>query len=447
MAHPQPRPGPVLACALACVMLVAIVAPSRAASPPKRKVDPEAAFHRWLEEHGGARRHQIGSAGSMGRGLFARVPIKSHEPAVHVPLKLCMSVFSAKQQPYARAFQDEDVELDDDSILALHILVEASNPKSFWAPYIGILPKQLDMPLVWSEKDLQELQGSPLKSYTEAALKQLRANFDRFQPSLVEEYEQWFPESLVTFDAYKWAMAIIYNRAWEMRIGERPAARVLAPLVDLANWAPDVPTAVVFDEKAGAVVMRTGKDYDEGQQIFVGYNLPASNWRLLQAYGFLVDDPARNEVVLDLQLSPSIPYYEEKEDLIAARRGSQGMSFVLKKDDLLPADLLYAMRISALTAEDWRGRSEAEEDRPVSYNSEVAAYETLASAVQDVIHRYRTTVSEDELLLHAGISRHTRLAVRLRIEEKIILRSAHHLYTSRKARIKERGPGRYREES
>lgn len=58
-------------------------------------------------------------------------------------------------------------ELDGWLQICLYLLHEQSKQQSVWGPYITSLPREVDLPLFWSEQELQELQGTQLLTSVE----------------------------------------------------------------------------------------------------------------------------------------------------------------------------------------------------------------------------------------------------------------------------------------
>ena len=58
-------------------------------------------------------------------------------------------------------------ELDGWLQICLYLLHEQSKQQSVWGPYIASLPREVDLPLFWSEDELQELQGTQLLTSVE----------------------------------------------------------------------------------------------------------------------------------------------------------------------------------------------------------------------------------------------------------------------------------------
>ena len=51
--------------------------------------------------------------------------------------------------------------------ICLFLLHERSKQQSAWGPYLASLPREVDLPLFWSETELQQLQGTQLQTSVE----------------------------------------------------------------------------------------------------------------------------------------------------------------------------------------------------------------------------------------------------------------------------------------
>lgn len=56
-------------------------------------------------------------------------------------------------------------ELSPTNFSALFLLYELSQPSSPWKSYFATLPRSFDTTLFWSERELEELEGSDLRHY------------------------------------------------------------------------------------------------------------------------------------------------------------------------------------------------------------------------------------------------------------------------------------------
>ena len=92
--------------------------------------------------------------------------------------------------------------------LALHLLLEKTNPASFWEPYINCLPTSYSTVLYYSVDDFQELKGSPayedsLKQFKFVA-RQYAYFYTKFQSTILKDY--------FTYEEYRWAVSTVMTR-------------------------------------------------------------------------------------------------------------------------------------------------------------------------------------------------------------------------------------------
>jgi len=97
---------------------------------------------------------------SSGRGLLARRDINDGDNLVKVPMKLCLTKHSAR-----KALGNDGLSRDINEYLAIacQLIHEryVLGDKSFFAPYIGVLPEinEVNPTFTWSDDDLAFLNG------------------------------------------------------------------------------------------------------------------------------------------------------------------------------------------------------------------------------------------------------------------------------------------------
>ncbi len=120
--------------------------------------------------------------------------------------------------------------------LAVFLMEERSNPRSFWKPYIRSLPRTLHhLPMFWGNKTRSWLQGSPFLKSVDDNRKEIFKEWEnilRAVPALSGDYN---------FEEYLWAASIVQSRSFAIaterdhkRCGGS-AEKALVPLADLLN--------------------------------------------------------------------------------------------------------------------------------------------------------------------------------------------------------------------
>lgn len=145
--HSQPRPAPQPRRAAVRAQAAAAAAATAAAAE---------ALPAWLKGRGG---EAGGCAVSPAGGLVAARPVPKGEQLYSIPEAAWMSTKAVAASPIG----PEVAGLQPWLQLALFLLHErAKGGASEWAAYIAALPAAPDTPVLWSEGELAELQGSQL---------------------------------------------------------------------------------------------------------------------------------------------------------------------------------------------------------------------------------------------------------------------------------------------
>ena len=183
--------------------------------------------------------------------------------------------------------------------------------KSFWFPYISLLPTVDDLkdssPLFLSQDKLELL-----------AVSDLRSSIIRYQRKVADEYHLFFNDigivnSLVRdtkldFDKFKWAYSIIDTRSiwWDGK-------RHLVPLLDLVNCNEvydeenKTPNKVheTFQDTKNIATTKASYSVSKGKQIFENYGQPNHIYFLY--HGFTLQNNSHNCMLLNESIDRGDP--------------------------------------------------------------------------------------------------------------------------------------------
>ena len=197
--------------------------------------------------------------------------------------------------------------------LLLYLLHETfvMKEKSFWFPYISLLPTVDDLkdssPLFLSQDKLELL-----------AVSDLRSSIIRYQRKVADEYHLFFNDigivnSLVRdtkldFDKFKWAYSIIDTRSiwWDGK-------RHLVPLLDLVNCNEvydeenKTPNKVheTFQDTKNIATTKASYSVSKGKQIFENYGQPNHIYFLY--HGFTLQNNSHNCMLLNESIDRGDP--------------------------------------------------------------------------------------------------------------------------------------------
>lgn len=257
--------------------------------------------------------NEINDGSDEMRGVHALTNLPPQAIIVSIPLRCLITVEMGQNTPIGRKILSSDLELDAPKhiFLMIYLLWDRAfnGDDSFFAPYYAVLPKRLrNMPIFWSDEELEGLKGSYL-------LSQIR---DRVQ-AITRDYRSVCaaaPEfaSIATLEEFTWARTIVCSRNFGLMInGRRTSA--LVPHADMLNHHRPRETKWTFCEESQCFTITTLKEIGAGEQVYDSYGQKC-NHRFLLNYGFCVEKNVEidgfcpNEVSLELGLDDDM---EENE--------------------------------------------------------------------------------------------------------------------------------------
>ncbi|PVH85397.1 SET domain-containing protein [Cadophora sp. DSE1049] len=418
------------------------------------------AFLVWLKPMGIVMNPKIAlvsfQSASRGRGLVALADIEEDEGLFVIPRSAVLNTTTALSATDAAA---TPAILGMPSWLALTaiILAEGQRQDSKWAPYLALLPRQLDSLVFWSEAELKELQASTVvnkigRSAAEDMFSQHIAPL-RLENGNVEMCHR--VASIIMAYAFDIPEKASQDEPENTEDGddlvsddEEDEKTILSmiPLADMLNADATRNNARLccYDED---LEMRSIKPISKGEEIFNDYGqLPQSD--LLRRYGYTTDNYAVYdvaEVSTDSILSllakeqllstskPLSPLSREQLDRrveLAQREGVYEDSYDIchsgPDGPSIPDELLGLMYLLLLDEENLAAIESSQAF--MSSRSKLATVlvgQVLAIILESRAKEYSTTIEEDRALLQAGnfTSRHT-MAIQVRLGEKVVLEKA-----------------------
>jgi hypothetical protein len=199
--------------------------------------------------------------------------------------------------------------------------------KSFWWPYIHLLPQpykpeNMAIPIWWPEADQTFLGGTNAEPPIKKRVELWKEEWERGISLLRDRFEKW---EAYTYGLYQWAATIFGSRSFRASLTiprellqdferdglslilehiRKDQFSILLPIMDIGNhngvnqvrWAPD-PFSGLFNFSNTEI-------FKEGSQIYNYYG-QKSNSELLVAYGFILPNPELDTLNLKLTPSPS----------------------------------------------------------------------------------------------------------------------------------------------
>lgn len=285
------------------------------------------------------------------------------------------------------------------------------------ATFLGMLPSKSDMknfPIYWSDDELLELEGSPVKLDVETKQTQARVQYNEFAEMIPLFGRQ------TDLDTFLWARACVQSRTFILRdeqfdkdkklVEKRLLA--LIPYGDMFNHkSKSDPTTCDWRFEQGAFVVRATGQLEPGAEACISYGR-FSNSYWLSCYGFALErnyEPngaSPNDARIELSLKHNL-----------------SRSFAITVGDVKAAKALLRELRMSFTTENKTGQGY---DDPLSLEHERAAMSKLKQSLERAIGRYKTTLEQDlKLLASKYVTGNLRNAVLVRSGEKQVLRHWH----------------------
>ncbi|KAL7512687.1 hypothetical protein ACHAXN_009735 [Cyclotella atomus] len=237
------------------------------------------------------------------RGVHALTNLPPQAIIVSIPLRCLITVEMGQNTPIGRKILSSDLELDAPKHIFLMIYLlwdrAVNGSNSFFAPYYAVLPRRLrNMPIFWSEEELEGLKGSYMLSQISDRLQAVTRDYQSVCAAAPEF------ASIATLEEFTWARTIVCSRNFGLLInGRRTSA--LVPHADMLNHHRPRETKWTFCEESQCFTITTLKEIGAGEQVYDSYGQKC-NHRFLLNYGFCVESNVEidgfcpNEVSLEL---------------------------------------------------------------------------------------------------------------------------------------------------
>ena len=338
------------------------------------------------------------------------------------------------------------------------MISEGVRKDSKWAPYLAVLPQQLDSLVFWSDSEIKELQASAVvnkirKATAEALFSEHISPLDlegcgtdlcHQVASIIMAYAFDIPEK--TVDALNGDASKDQDEDELVSDDEdeEPTVLSMIPLADMLNADADRNNARLCCDNED-LEMRTIKPISRGEELFNDYGpLPRSD--LLRRYGYITDKYAIYDVIeistehlvslfrhgsqsLDPKLQLDNGDLDERIEL-CEREDIYDQSYDLRHtasdDPGIPDELLALLFILLLNEESLAKLSSSQTHLPSRSKLET---ETVGHVLVTLLRlrerEYTTTLEEDEAQLKTeNLPHRARLAIEVRLGEKRLLREA-----------------------
>ncbi|RHY32311.1 hypothetical protein DYB32_002667 [Aphanomyces invadans] len=348
-----------------------------------------------------------------------------------------MNVHSALASDLAAVFSNE-TNLADIEILALHLMYEKQKgTASFWAPFIR-LPATFDTPIFWTDDPFNALKGTNVSLLASMMKQQIVADYTSIHTPIFQKYPALFHRASLTMQEYKWALSVIWSRAFGITKGGQ-YLQVLCPAMDMFNHDVllnrPLDDFIVFDEQTQVRRPARPARCRAMESMFrcfaTGYTSTASPTRRSTfATGRTRTQSsctrnARRGIDFWVNVPTNDPYYKLKKMLLDSNDMTAHQTYDFEGTLLgstVSERLLAMARIVLMQEDEIHARTNAFHQAVISRRNEIAVYDSLTIACRRKLQAFTTTLEDDIATLAAGnLSQQMAFALQVRIEDKQVL--------------------------
>lgn len=229
--------------------------------------------------------------------------------------------------PFLRRYQFSTDVLQAFFLMEQHLLGD----KSWWAPYISVLPtiEDVDDLQFETEADVAWISGTNLEAAFASQRRKWKDQFEEANNLLASSSWENARNGKYNYRLYRWASSIFGSRSFTSQVMDdtapadraRPMGRkdpdypllsrlfsdrfaVLLPLLDILNHRPAA--LVEWQAEINHVGLQIEQGYSSGEEVCNNYG-PRDNEGLLMSYGFVLEDNPFEHVLISINAHPGTP--------------------------------------------------------------------------------------------------------------------------------------------
>ncbi|KAH7321450.1 putative ribosomal N-lysine methyltransferase 4 [Rhexocercosporidium sp. MPI-PUGE-AT-0058] len=393
-----------------------------------------------------------------GRGLVALADIEEDEVLFSIPRSAVLNTTTALNSSDISTIP-AILEMPSWLALTAIILAEGQRPDSKWAPYLALLPRELDSLVFWSEAELQELQASTVVQKIGRAAAEVMFS-QHISPLKLENGSVEMCHRVASI-IMAYAFDIPEKASQDGPENERAeegddlvsddgedekTILSMIPLADMLNADAARNNARLCCDNED-LEMRSIKQISRGDEIFNDYGqLPQSD--LLRRYGYTTDNYASYDVAevstqsilsslaKEQQLSAGQPLQPlsreqlERRVELAQREGVYEDSYDIchpgPDGPSIPDELLGLLYLLLLDEENL-AVIESSQTSMSSWSKLATSLvgQVLTIVLESRTKDYPTSIEEDRAILKAGnLTNRQAMAIQVRLGEKLVLEKA-----------------------
>jgi len=327
-------------------------------------------FITWLNNNGaeGAALYFKEYTNTM-RGVYSSENISSGTNIMKIPINMIIhNELAEKKSVTVKKLMQNNVNFISPAhvYISIYIIETLDDPTHFFYPYYQILPENLNnVPLFWSDYELDELEGSNFLKLINNKIIKLKKEYNKIIDSVP------YFKNLANFAKYKYIRLLVASRNFTLKINHR-VLNGLVPWADMLNH--EYPPQTTWGFKEGFFYIDSIKDINANVEIMDSYGLK-TNAKYLLHYGFTVED--------------------------SANRSNDNVSVVIKSQEKILTTPFNNYALQNLL-DIFRKKNYNTGEIYKNLETEKKNLYKIAKELMFILDKYKTTYKNDKILLNSG---------------------------------------------
>ena len=266
-------------------------------------------FSNWLDKNGasGSSLYFKEYTETM-RGVYSNKSINSGTNVMKIPSNMIIhSNMVRKKSDIVKKLLNQQINFISPAHvhITIYMIETFDDPTHFFYPYYKILPENLDnIPLFWSEDDLNYLTGSYLIDLIRNKNNKLEKEYNK-----IVSHIPYF-KNLANFNKYKYIRSLVASRNFTLKINDK-TIQGMVPWADMLNHS--LPAQTKWGYRDDFFYIDSIANIESNSEIMDSYGLKTNATYLLH-YGFTVADDANREkdsvkiTIKSQEVTLSIPF-------------------------------------------------------------------------------------------------------------------------------------------
>jgi len=226
------------------------------------------------------------------RGIYCKTDIKEGELIIKINLKYLITIEKCRKNKIIMTNFDKLYKnIHNNSLIAIFLLLESQNKKSFWISYLKSLPKKNNHVLNMSNKKIQEFKGTTLLN------KYHKNNYYDYKKKILNDYNLINKYIKCSLKIFKYYRSLVGSRIFSFNNYNEFNLNGLVPFCDLLNHSNNYNTTWSFNIINKYFELKSTKFIQKNTELLDSYGEYKSNTLLMLYYGFTMPNNYNNDYI------------------------------------------------------------------------------------------------------------------------------------------------------